>query len=269
MVTRGDKSFVDWRSAIAVDRLPNLAEIFEDAPQPPIRFKPSDANSAIVATDRFSGAACIKVTGADSKAVLANLNLAIREHPRFGEYRFIQFAWKKRGGQQIALELDYTQANDDFLPREEQQRRLEEFRKARARQNNAENQVARFRAMPQQLPWVAKRLQGLEQEIASARLHATQLENAVGQNAGGALHYRYFSGAAGQAEPGVATNRVGDRIPDGWTVVTRDLYQDTNGGGDITNLTLASPDGEFAEFDHIYLARTKEDFNRAPPQASP
>jgi hypothetical protein len=276
-VTRGDKSFVDWRSAIAVDRLPNLAEIFEDAAQPPIRFKPSDANSAIVATDHFSGTACIKVTGADSKAVLANLNLAIREHPRFGEYRYIQFAWKKRGGQQIALDLDYSQANDDFLPRSEQQRRLVELRRLRAQLSSAEAQLNSLQEKANapaiaslqvkgHAPRLAEYIHRLEQSISSYKAQIVQAENAVGrQDAGGALHYRYFAGAAGQAEPGVATNRIGDKVPDGWTVVTRDLYQDLNGGGDVTGVTLISPDGEYAEFDHIYLARTQADFNRAAP----
>ncbi len=271
-VTRGDNSFVDWHSTVAVDRLPSLAEVFEDAPQPPVRFKPSDANSAIVSTDRYSGTACIKVTGADSKAVLANLNLAIREHPRFGEYRFIQFAWKKRGGNQISLDLDYTQANEDFLPREEQQKRLQELRKYRDRQNQAERKAENLRKLTKPTPRDARRLQDAEQALSSIKLQIVQLEDAVGrQDGGGALHHRYFAGTLGQVEGGVATNRLSDRIPEQWTILEkpRDLYQDLHGGGDITGITLSCPDGEYAEFDHIYLGRTEEDLKRAPLPAQP
>ena len=48
----------------------------------------------------------------------------------------------------------------------------------------------------------------------------------------------------------------------------RDLHQDF-GGGQLNSITLSSPDGDYALFDHIYLARTQEDFQRCPPQAPP
>ena len=44
-----------------------------------------------------------------------------------------------------------------------------------------------------------------------------------------------------------------------WQVVTRDLYADF-GGFDLTGISLVVPDGEEALFDHIYLARSLDDF---------
>ena len=268
-VTRGDKSFVDWHSTVAVESSCRVSLRFlKTRRSRQICLKPSDANSAIVATDRFSGTACIKVAGADSKAVLANLNLAIREHPRFGEFRFIQFAWKKRGGQQISLDLDYTQANEDFLPREEQQKRVQEIHHLHAELSVAEKRLAAAQDRANN-PRAALYLRRLDQTVSDYKAQLAQLENAVGrQDGGGAMRYRYFAGTLGQVEGGVATNRLGDRIPEQWTVVTRDLFQDTHGGGDITGVTLASPDGEYALFDHIYLGRTQQDFERTPPVAT-
>ncbi len=198
------------------------------------------------------------------------MNLAVRENPRFGEYRFIQFAWKKKGGQQIRLDLDYSQGSEEYLPRDEQLKRQQELSRLRARQRQAERDVERLEKVISPAPHMAARLRSVQQSTASFKLEVMQLENAVGrQDAGGALRYRYFAGAAGQIDAGVAANRLSDRIPEQWTIVTRDLYQDTNGGGDITGITLSSPDGERAMFDHIYLGRTAQDFDRSPPQAPP
>ena len=96
LVSRGDKSFVDWRSLAIVDRLPTLFEVFEDEVQRPIKLTAVDGEAAVVTIDRYSGTACIKVSGKDARGVLSNLSLPIRENPRFGEYRYIRFAWRKK-----------------------------------------------------------------------------------------------------------------------------------------------------------------------------
>jgi hypothetical protein len=201
----------------------------------------------------------------------------------------MQFAWKKRGGQQIALDVDYSQANDDFVPRNEQQRRMKELRELRGKLSGAE---ATFNAIQERLKdkpdapnanvknrfhgsGIAAHLRQLEQLIASYKAQIVQVESTVGrQEAGGALHLRYSAGPAIR-EDGVPTHRLSDRIPDQWTLVTKndgkplDLYADLNGGGDITGITLLCPDGEFAEIDHIYLGRTEADLANAPPPAPP
>ncbi len=132
---KGDKSFVDWRSLALIDRVPTLAELFEDAPQPPIRFKPKGA-AEIVTTDRYAGNACIQVAGpgpaivakptepktGDLKpavqaamATLTTMNFAIREQPRFGEYRYLHFAYKKHGGAEVAMDLNFELPADGVL----------------------------------------------------------------------------------------------------------------------------------------------------------
>jgi S1-C subfamily serine protease len=57
-------------------------------------------------------------------------------------------------------------------------------------------------------------------------------------------------------------------LPDTWIVQTLDLYE-SFGDLDVTAFVLGVPDGKHALFDHIYLARTEEDFSRLPPHPSP
>ncbi len=75
---------------------------------------------------------------------------------------------------------------------------------------------------------------------------------------------------AGLGEPSWgAANRVWRQLlPSQWIVITRDLYSDF-GSLDITGLTLSTPDGSYALFDHIYLARSPEDFSAMRDVPSP
>ncbi len=64
-------------------------------------------------------------------------------------------------------------------------------------------------------------------------------------------------------------NRVWvQQLPGEWIVMTRDLFADF-GVLDITSLALSAPDGEYAMYDHIYLARTPADFDAIPEVPSP
>lgn len=60
--------------------------------------------------------------------------------------------------------------------------------------------------------------------------------------------------------PGLSI-RLAEEIPKEWTVVTRDLFADF-GEFDIRGMALTNFDGQAGLFDHIYLARDKEDFAR-------
>ncbi|HAA71909.1 MAG TPA: hypothetical protein DCE55_22420, partial [Planctomycetaceae bacterium] len=52
--------------------------------------------------DKFSGDSSIKVTPDQRfNDLLPGLGLKIREKPAEGEFRYLQFAWKKKGGQSI------------------------------------------------------------------------------------------------------------------------------------------------------------------------
>ena len=78
------------------------------------------------------------------------------------------------------------------------------------------------------------------------------------------------AGKNGPGDPayGVARRVWRHRLLDQWIVVTRDLYADF-GQMDVTGLTLHVPDGEYALFDHVYLARTVEDFSLIRTAPSP
>ena len=75
---------------------------------------------------------------------------------------------------------------------------------------------------------------------------------------------------AGKGEPvfAGATRVWGEALPEQWIVITRDLFADF-GAIDLTAIELGCPDGEFALFDHIYLARAPQDLDRIAAAPSP
>jgi hypothetical protein len=282
-VSRGDKSYVDWRSLALVDKLPSLAEVFEDAPQLPVQLKSSDGQNvrdgteSIVTIDRFSGTSSIKVAGDKTQVSLENLNLAIRENPRFGEYRYICFAWRKRGGQQIALDLDYSLGTDGGPRAEDRSRLLKSIHRLKDSLAMGQRQLDALRNLQKDRTLNKKetrQLQALDERIQSGPAQTQQLEleltgGAANAQAGATtMHYRYFAGNPPTAPPEMQMIRLADRAPDQWTLVIRDLNP-VIGGGQLNSITLSSPDGDYALFDHIYLARAQEDFQRCPPQAPP
>ena len=163
-----------------------LLKIFEDEPDFVDALKSADAGAeAVLASNEvYSGKASVKVTPSQRfSEALPGLNVKVRKQPVApGEYRYLRFAWKKRGGEQIWLQLHYP------------------------------NNWFRYRAGP---------------------------------NRDGV-----WSGV-----------RVADELPTEFVVVTRDLAADF---GEFTfdGLALTPFDGKCAWFDHIYLARTLEDFER-------
>jgi hypothetical protein len=74
--------------------------------------------------------------------------------------------------------------------------------------------------------------------------------------------FRYQAGSGG--EFGGMALRVDARRPGNFEVVTRDLFADF-GEFTLTGIALAAVDGQFALFDHIYLARTPADFDLVKP----
>jgi hypothetical protein len=116
------------------------------------------------------------------------LDVKIRKRPAGpNEFRFLRFAWKKRGGEQIWLQLAYPDS------------------------------------------WM-----------------------------------RYRAGPSHEVGFG-ASVRIADQLPSEFAVVTRDLAEDF-GEFAMTGIALSPFDGECGWFDHIYLARTLEDFDRIATQ---
>lgn len=75
---------------------------------------------------------------------------------------------------------------------------------------------------------------------------------------------------AGKGDPvsGKALRIWNDELPDQWVVLTRDLFGDF-GSLNVASLSLSCPDGETAWFDHIYLARSPDDFQLIAAAPSP
>jgi hypothetical protein len=124
----------------------------------------------------------------------------ITEKPGKGEFRYLRFAWKKRGGDNILLQL-----------------------------NSGGN-------------WGPVR----------------------GQSGSS---YRYEAGPGNNPFNGAAI-KVNATLPDDWEVVTRDLYADF-GSFSLTGIALTPGPGDYGLFDHIYLARSLEDFKGCPPPLPP
>lgn len=83
-------------------------EVFEDDENFVTQLTSGSGTASVDGGEKHSGDKALKVTP-DQKfnEKLPNLNVKIRENPGPGEYRYLTFAWKKRGGQSICLQLNH------------------------------------------------------------------------------------------------------------------------------------------------------------------
>jgi hypothetical protein len=170
---------------------PALYRLFEDEPSFVGLLTEGGGQATLESTDRFAGPLALRITPDQKfRSKLPGLGVNIAENPGEGQYRYLRFAWKKRGGQNTLLQLN---ANGNFGP---------------------------LRGTP-----------------------------------GPAFRYE-----AGPAENrfNAAAIRLSDKLPSGWTEVTRDLFADF-GAFRLDGLAFTPSDGEAALFDHVYLARTLDD----------
>lgn len=86
-------------------------EIFEDDEKFVALLTEGGGTAAIEPADKSSGKVSVKVTP-DQKfnANLPGLQVKIKENPGPGEFRYIRFAWKKKGGAAICLQLNHDGA---------------------------------------------------------------------------------------------------------------------------------------------------------------
>ena len=174
---------------------PALYKLFEDEPSFLTLLSEGGGQATLETADRYAGQAAVKITPDQKfRAKLPGLGVKIAENPGEGEYRYLRFAWKKRGGANILLQLN---ANGAFGP------------------------------------------------LAGAATPA----------------YRYEAGAANPYK--AAAIKLDEKLPGGWTAVTRDLFADF-GAFSLDGLAFTASDGEAALFDHVYLARTAEDLKGCP-----
>jgi len=82
--------------------------IFEDQAQFVANLLEGAGTASLEPTDKYSGKSSVKVTPDQRfNERLPGLGLRIRQNPGFGEYRFLRFAWKKKGGETVCLQLNH------------------------------------------------------------------------------------------------------------------------------------------------------------------
>lgn len=233
MIATGDKSNLDFRGARVLSHRPGLVQLFEDDPQIIKQVGNGEGELTLTETEPYKGKAALKLTGGDRfDARIKDFAHAIAEHPRLGEYRFLRFAWKKEGGQRIGFQLGY---NGEIGPPEV----INDNRKNRAvTPENAARQLARERLR--------------DRRRGSRGPRERHSDNARGLQFG----YHYDTGNDQSKEPVMRLNR---KPPTAWAVHGRDLFGEF-GAFNLTGLGFRCPDGTAAYFDHIYLARTQNDF---------
>jgi len=109
---------VDWRAITFADRLPMLSEVFEDGAAWELLPDEGEevAEAELQNEDAYSGTGCLRITpGGRCRIELADGPAAIRERPRWGEYRYLRFAFRKRGQGQVRIELGHDGEQDRKL----------------------------------------------------------------------------------------------------------------------------------------------------------
>ncbi len=105
-IAQTPQSRVEWRGIGLSTRDPIVYEAFEDDSAFVESLNQGTGVAALDTSDKFAGTGSLRVTPDDrNNPSLPGWNLAIRGEPNPGEYRYVRFAWKKRGGNQIGLHL--------------------------------------------------------------------------------------------------------------------------------------------------------------------
>lgn len=178
-----------------------LYRVFEDERFFLALLYEGDGKGELEPTDRLAGNSALKIsTNQLYRANMPGWNLKITENPKEGEFRYLRFAWKKQGGENILLQLN---ANGSWGPSQ-----------------GTQGPAYRYEAGPKANPF------------------------------------------------NVAAVKVSEELPQTWTVVTRDLFADF-GEFALTGLALTPGPGEYGLFDHVYLARSLDDFKDCPEPIQP
>jgi len=101
----------DFESCPAlIEPSPPLA-LFEDESAILTSLSNGNGTATLTSEDRYSGDSSVQVTpDLRSNPGLANVGVRIRANPGPGEYRYVQFAWKKQGGAHICMQLAHDGA---------------------------------------------------------------------------------------------------------------------------------------------------------------
>jgi hypothetical protein len=233
LISEGEKSHLDFRGARALSHRPGLVQLFEDDDALIEQLDQGEGEMTLTTTMPYKGTAALKLTGGDRfQARLRGFAHAISENPRLGEYRFLRFAWKKEGGQSIGLQLGY---NGEIGP-------------PQVLNDNRKNLAV--------TPVMAARLVARERARARSRGSRGARERYSADARGIQFGYHYDTG---RDKSPIPVMRLDRKPPIAWSIHGRDLFGEF-GAFDITGLGFRCPDGTAAYFDHIYLARTQNDF---------
>jgi hypothetical protein len=86
---------------------PALYRVFEDEAGFPAVLREGSGQIALESADRYAGSAALKVTGEQRfRASMPGWNFTIAEKPGPGQFRYLRFAWRKQGGNNILLQLN-------------------------------------------------------------------------------------------------------------------------------------------------------------------
>lgn len=98
------QSRVEWRGIGISDRDPIVFEAFEDDAAFVESINQGTGQAALDTAEKFAGTGSLRISPEDrNNPSLPGWNLAVRPEPNPGEFRYLRFAWKKRGGKQIGL----------------------------------------------------------------------------------------------------------------------------------------------------------------------
>ena len=82
--------------------------IFEDQASFVANLNEGGGTGQLESADRYSGTSSVKITPDQRfNERLPGLRVKIAENPGSGEYRFLRYAWKKKGGTAICLQLNH------------------------------------------------------------------------------------------------------------------------------------------------------------------
>jgi S1-C subfamily serine protease len=99
-------ALVQWRLLSAAAQLPTLYCMFEED-------APAEAAQCLSEEDRHHGLRSLRVAPGSRVTIRLAAPVSIRERPRWGEYRFLRFAVRKKGKGRAALELATAQPRQE------------------------------------------------------------------------------------------------------------------------------------------------------------
>jgi hypothetical protein len=102
-----DKAWVRWNDIGFLPRRPTILRIFEDEANFVSQLTEGDGSATFVSDPQKArlGTGSLQLVGARGNPRLEGLDVAISDAPRIGEFRFIHFALRKRGGGAIRIRL--------------------------------------------------------------------------------------------------------------------------------------------------------------------